>query len=151
MSTVAMTGSDTALINSRLLTDLSDGNVIELTFPNNIADLKTGKNGNTIYALNETGRQAEVKVRLIRGGQDDQYLNNLLVLQQQNFAGTVLMTASFIKKVGDGSGNITSDTYSMSGGVFTKQVEAKTNTDGDVEQSVSVYMMKFSNAPRAIT
>lgn len=151
MSTVALTGQDTIIINNKLLNPgLADGNCVELKFPNAIANLKTGKNGNTIYGFNETGRQCEVDIRLIRGSTEDQFLNNLLSQQQSNFSGTVLMFGSFIKKLGDGAGNITSDTYVVSGGIFTKQVEAKTNTDGDVEQSVAMYTIMFSNSPRVI-
>lgn len=151
MSTIALSGSDTIVINGHLFNDLADQNVVELTFPTDIAQVKTGKNGNSIYGLNETGKQCEVKMRIMRGSNDDQFLNNLLVQQQSNFAGTILMIGTFIKKIGDGQGNITSDTYIMSGGVFTKQVEGKSNVEGDTDQSVSIYMMKFSNAPRAIT
>ncbi len=151
MSAVSLTGNDTININGRILTDLVDENVVELTFPNEIATVKTGKNGNSIYALNTTGQQCEVKIRILRGGSDDQFLNNLLIQQQNNFSAFILMIGQFIKKVGDGLGNITSDTYILGGGMFTKQVEGKSNTGGDTEQSVSIYMMKFSNAPRAIT
>ncbi len=151
MSAVSLTGNDTININGRILTDLVDENVVELTFPNEIATVKTGKNGNSIYALNTTGQQCEVKIRILRGGSDDQFLNNLLIQQQNNFSAFILMIGQFIKKVGDGLGNITSDTYILGGGIFTKQVEGKSNTVGDTEQSVSIYMMKFSNAPRAIT
>lgn len=151
MATVALTGADTIIINDRILADLADGNCVELTFPNDIASVKTGKNGNSIYGLNETGKQCEVKVRLVRGSADDKFLNSLLAQQQNNFAGTVLLIGEFIKKLGDGAGNITSDTYIMSGGVFNKQVEAKMNVDGESEQSVAIYMMKYSNSPRTIT
>lgn len=151
MSTVALSGNDTAVINNRSLVDFADGNVIELTFPNEIAMVKTGKNGNSVYGLNETGKQCEMKMRLIRGSADDKFMNNLLQQQNSNFAGFPLMIGQFIKKVGDGQGNITSDTYITSGGVFTKQVEAKSNVEGDSEQSVAIYTLKFSNAPRAIT
>lgn len=151
MSTIALSGSDTTIINNRILQDLADANCTDLTFPTDIANVKTGKNGNSIYGLNESGKQCEVKLRLIRGSSDDQFLNNLLVQQQANFAGTVLMIGEFVKKLGDGQGNITSDTYIMSGGVFTKQVEAKTNTDGETEQSIAMYTLKFSNSPRALT
>jgi hypothetical protein len=151
MSAVALSGSDTIVINGYLFVDLADENVVELTFPSDIAQVKTGKNGNSIYGLNETGKQCEMKLRVLRGGADDQFLNNLLIQQQANFAGTVLMQGTFIKKIGDGQGNITSDTYVMSGGVFTKQVEGKSNVAGDTEQSLAIYMIKFSNSPRAIT
>lgn len=151
MGAVSLTGSDTININNRVFTDLADGNCIELTFPNDIASVKTGKNGNSIYGLNESGKQCEVKVRLLRGSADDKFLNNLLAQQNANFAGTVLLIGQFIKKIGDGLGNITSDTYIMSGGVFTKQVEAKTNVEGETEQSVGIYTIRFSNAPRVLT
>lgn len=147
----SLTGSDTITINNRVLVGLADGNCVELTFPNDIANVKTGKNGNSIYGLNEMGKQSEAKIRILRGSADDQFLNGLLAQQQANFAGTILMIGQFIKKAGDGQGNITSDTYIMSGGVFTKIPEAKMNVEGETEQSVTIYTIKFSNAPRALT
>src|SRR3982750_971575 len=125
MATVAMSGNDTTILNGRILNDFADGNVVELTFPNEIASVKTGKNGNSIYGLNTTGQQAEVKLRMIRGSSDDKFLNGLLVQQNANFAGFPLLVGSFIKRLGDGRGNVLSDTYITSGGVFTKNVEAK--------------------------
>lgn len=151
MPTIAMSGADTIKINNRILNDLVDTDVISLTLPNDIANVKTGKNGNSIYGLNETGKQAELSVRLVRGSADDKFMNNLLAQQQNNFAGFVLMIGEFTKRLGDGLGTVASDTYILSGGVFTKQVEAKSNVEGDTEQSISVYHMKFSNAPRVIT
>ncbi len=151
MPTIALTGSDTVSINNHVFADFADANCVELTFPNDIANVKTGKNGNSIYGLNETGKQADLKIRVIRASTDDKFLNNLMAQQQNNFAAFPLMIGQFIKKVGDGQGNIASDTYVLSGGVFTKQVEGKTNTDGETEQSVAIYTLRFSNAPRAIT
>lgn len=148
---VALTGSDTININNRVFADLADGNVVEMTFPNDISNLKTGKNGNSLYALNESGKQAEVKIRIIRGSADDKFLNGLLASQQANFAGFPLMIGQFIKKIGDGKGNVASDTYIMSGGIFTKQPEAKSNVEGETEQSISIYTLRFSNSPRVIT
>jgi hypothetical protein len=151
MATVALSGNDTIILNNRILSDLADGNVVELTFPNDIANVKTGKNGNSIYGLNETGKQCEVKIRLVRGSADDKWANGLLANQQLAFEATALMIGQFIKKIGDGAGNVKNDTYIMSGGIFTKQVEAKSNVEGESEQSVSIYTLKFSNAPRVIT
>lgn len=151
MSTMALSGDDTIQINGNVLTDLADENCVEVTFPNDIAQLKTGKNGNTIYGQNEMGNNCEIKFRIIRGSADDKFMNNLLLQQQANFAGTVLMIGEFVKKIGDAAGNITSDTYILSGGVFTKIPEAKTNASGDTEQSVTMYTTKFALAPRALT
>lgn len=151
MPTIAMTGSDTIVVNTRVLADMADGDCVELTFPNEIANLKTGKNGNSLYGFNATGKHCDLKLRVIRGSADDKFLNGLLAQQQSNFAGFPLMIGQFIKKLGDGAGVITSDTYVMSGGIFTKQVDAKENVEGDTEQSVVIYTFKFSNSPRAIT
>ncbi len=151
MPTVAMSGNDTVVLNNRVLADFADDNVAELTFPNEIATVKTGKNGNSIYGLNESGNQADFKVRLIRGSADDKFLNGLLAQQMNNFAGFPLMPGQFTKKIGDGRGNVTSDTYITSGGVFSKRVEGKSNVSGDSEQSTATYEIRFANAPRAIT
>lgn len=151
MGAVALSGSDTININNNVFTDLADGNCVEMTFPNDIANVKTGKNGNSIYGLNESGKQCEVKIRVLRGSADDKFLNNLLSQQQANFAGTVLLIGQFVKKIGDGLGNITSDTYIMGGGIFTKIPEAKTNVEGETEQSIAIYTIRFSNAPRVLT
>lgn len=151
MSTLALSGDDTVTLNNRPLSDFADGTIVELTYPNDIANVKTGKNGNSIYGLNESGKQCELKLRVVRGSNDDKFLLNLLTQQQANFAGTVLLQGQFIKKLGDGAGNITSDTYIVSGGVFTKQIEGKSNVEGETEQSISIYIMKFSNAPRTLT
>jgi hypothetical protein len=132
------------------MVDLAEGNVVDLTFPTDIANVKTGKNGNSIYGLNETGKQCEVKIRVLRGSDDDKFLNNLLRQQQSGFQSFPLLIGSFIKYIGDGTGSFTTDTYVMSGGVFTKIPEAKSNVEGDTEQSVCIYTMKFSNAPRSI-
>jgi hypothetical protein len=151
MSTVAMSGSDTININGRILNDLAESDCVSLSFPNDIAVAKTGKNGNSIYASNAAGEQCDVSLKIIRGSGDDLFLNNLLVQQKANFAGFVLMTGEFIKQVGDGAGNIASDTYILSGGIFNKNLEAKENTDGDPDQSTVMYHMKFTLSPRAIS
>lgn len=150
MSVAALSGSDTVVINGRLLANLADESALELTFPNSIAEVKVGKNGNSIYALNETGKACEVKMRVVRGSPDDLWLNNLLQQQDANFAFFVLMTGTFTKKIGDGAGNLNSDIYQLSGGIFSKRVEAAMNVAGNTDQSVAIYSMKFSNAPRAL-
>lgn len=151
MSVSVLTGSDSVVLNNRVFSTLIDGNCAELSFANEIAAVKTGKDGNSIYALNQTGNQADFKLRIVRGASDDQFLNGLLASQQANFAGFPLIIGNFIKKLGDGQGNITSDTYILSGGVIMKNVDAKTNAEGDTDQSVSEWNLKFSNAPRALT
>jgi len=148
---ISLTGQDTIIINNRVISDLADADCGTLNFPNELASLKTGKNGNAIYALNNTGKECDVVLRVVRGSEDDKFLNGLLAVQNANFSAFILMSGEFIKKVGDGQGNVNNDTYIMNGGIFSKQVGAKSNVEGDSEQSVAIYEMKFANSPRVIS
>ena len=150
MSIVSMTGNDTIKINNKILADFASDDIATLSFPNEIAAVKTGKNGNSIYAANETGRQADLVIRLVRGSADDKFMSALLSSQRSDFANFILMTGELIKRIGDGSGNVLADTYILDGGIFSKQVEAKSNVAGDTEQSISIYNLKFANSPRTI-
>jgi hypothetical protein len=146
----SITGADTLKINGQQIVNLADGDNSNVTFPSEISTIKTGKNGNTLYAQNFQGENAELSLRIMRGSPDDKYLNNLLSNQKSDFASFVLIDAEFIKRVGDGAGHITSDIYLLAGGMFSKNPEAKSNSEGDIEQSITIYTMKFSKGVRAI-
>jgi hypothetical protein len=150
MSVVSLTGKDTIIINGTIFNDLADADCAALTFPDAITQGKTGKNGNTIYAFNTTGRRCKLILRIIRGSADDKLLNQQLSLYKQNPPSFTLMTGQLVKNVGDGSGNQTHDTYILSGGVFEFETDVAENADGDTNQAVAVYKLMFSNAPRQI-
>lgn len=146
----SLTGSDTIKINGRILNDFADGNVAHLTFTADLVTVKTGKNGNSIYAFNNTGRQCDVALRLLRGSADDKYLNEQLSLFKNDPAQFSLLSGEFDKRVGDGTGAVTVDSYTMSGGAFKKQVDVLEDADGATDQAVAIYALVFSNAPRSI-
>jgi hypothetical protein len=146
----SLTGKDTLIVNGRILNDLADGDCAVLTFPNDLTNLKTGKGGNTLYAFNYSGRQCQLVLRLIRGSADDKYLNQELSLYKNDPPSFSLMTGVLTKNVGDGSGSVVNDTYTLSGGTFKKETEVKENAEGDIDQAVSIYTLTFSNAPRSI-
>jgi len=150
MSTISLVGSDTIKINSRLIVDLCHGEVAKLDFPTEVVTVKTGKNGNAIYAKNESGNQATFELHVLRGSPDDKFLNTIFGQYQQDSARFVLMNAELVKVIGDGSGAVTADTYILTGGVINKAVPATSNVEGDVEQAVSLYSMTFALAPRSI-
>lgn len=150
MSVFRLSGQDTIKINSRLLTDFPDGDVCKVTYSTDIVTVKTGKNGNAIFASNESGQQATMELRVLRGSDDDKFLNSLISDYRNAPTKFVLMTGELIKQIGDGAGNLVADTYILSGGVFTKLVEGVSNVEGDVQQSVSMYTMQFASSPRAI-
>jgi hypothetical protein len=150
MSVVSMSGNDTVILNNRIFADFADGTIAELKFATPIAELSVGKNGNAIYALNEEGNRADLTIKLVRASSDDVFMNQLLIAQQSNFPGTVLLAGQFIKLSGDGQGTITQDVYLLSGGIFVQEVDSFSNVEGDVQQSTSVYNLQFAAAARAI-
>lgn len=138
------------LAGGRVITDVADGDYATFGFPNSLVEVKTGKNGNSIYAYNNTGMQVDCTLRLIRSSADDVFMNAILERMKADFASFALLSATFVKRVGNGAGAVSSDTYILSGGVFTKQVEATANAEGDTDQAVSVYELKFTNSSRAV-
>lgn len=149
-ASVSLTGSDTIQIDSRILNDLADGDAVMLTFPNDLATVKASKNGNTIYAFNEMGRVTECTIRVLMGSADDKYLTSRMQEMINEFSDFILLTGVFTKRVGDGDGNISSEVYQFAGGIFKKQVDAKTSAEGDAEQSVAVYVIHFGSANKSI-
>ena len=151
MSIIALTGDDVIQINGQTLVDFADGATATLDFPSDITNAKTGKDGNSIFAFNNTGRQCTLDLRLLRGGADDAFLLGLFNIYIQAPAAFTLLTGEFIKNIGDGQGNVTQDIYQLSGGIFKKGQNVMENADGDTEQAIVVYHLLFTNAPRSLT
>jgi len=150
MASTSLTGADTIIIDGRVLHDLADGDCVALTFPNDIMKVKASKNGNTLYALDETGRLVECSIRVLIGSDDDKFLSSRVAEMRADPANFILLTGSFTKRAGDGQGGVASTVYQCSGGVFKKQLDAKSNADGEVDQSVAVYTVTFGNGDRSI-
>jgi hypothetical protein len=146
--TIALTGNDSIIIDGLPLVDLANGDVGTLTFPNDITSATTGKNGNSIIALNETGKIAELSIRVLRGSSDDKTLNSKFKTMEADLPSFTLLTGSIVKRIGDGISNVVDDTYALSGGTFSKRVETTSNVEGDIEQGVSVYNIRFTNSSR---
>lgn len=146
----ALTGEDVFQINGRTLREIADGDPVKITFEEDKAVVKRGKNGNVIYGKNEKGGSATVELRLIRGGADDKFLNGLTIEQDNDMSAFTLMTGFFVKRSGDGSGKITDDVYHCKGGVFKRNVDAKTSAEGDTEQSVAIYAIHFGEVKRSL-
>lgn len=151
MGTFSLLGSDTIKINDRLLADFGSGEVAKVSFPTDMATVKTGKNGNTIFVQNASGFQSTMEVKVIRGSADDKYLQSLVTNYKSAPTLYVLDNVEVVKQIGDGAGVITSDTYALTGGIPTKQVEGIVNVEGDTDQAISVYTWIFATNVRALT
>lgn len=148
-STYALTGKDTIIINDIPLTDFADGDIGNLEIPNNIFAMQTGKDGNTIFALDESGQNATLTVRVLMSSNDDKRLNGLIP-KSDSFAETILMTGAVVKQVGDGQGNVSYNTYTLAGGMIQKKPNIKSNVNGDTTQAVVEYSIMFANGNRSI-
>ena len=150
MAINAITADDTLTIFDRIINDFADGSNSTIAFGNDLVGTKTGKNGNTIYTRNETGHNAVLTLRLIRGSDDDRFLNTRLQTLERDFAAFQLGQGEFVKRVGDGQGNVASDVYQLSGIIFQRKVDTQENVEGDTEQGVSVYTLFSSYTTRGI-
>lgn len=150
MEIISLVGNDVIKLNDRIFSDFADGDVAKLTYPNDLANVKTGKNGNSIVSFKNDGRQADFTIRPLLGSSDDKFLNKLFNLFKNDPSAFSLITGEFTKMVGDGSGNVTAVTYILSGGTPIKFPEPTDNADGDTEQAVAQYGLKFCNTSRSI-
>lgn len=148
---IVLTGKDTILLDTRIMKDFGDGDTAVLTFPNDLCQEKVGKNGNVIFAFNATGKVANVVLRVMLGSADDKYLNSRLQEYLNDPAAFIVFSGEFIKRAGDGSGDVTNIIYQFNAGVIKKMVESKENVEGDTEQAIAIYTMVFANTDRAIT
>ena len=150
MAIYALTGNDDLFINDVPINDLTDGSTVTITFPNEKMGASTGKNGNTVYATNEQGKNAQMELRVVAGSKSDAFLNGLSIQQDRDLPTYSLMNGSFSKRVGDGSGNVKRINYTLLGGVFRQNIDAQENLQGDTEQGTALYRLFFASAQRAI-
>lgn len=147
---VSLTGLDTHKINGRILNDLCDGDCVSIEFDTDLVTAKKGKNGNTIYAVNEGGKMSKASYRVLAGSADDKFFNSLFTKFQNDPPAFTLITGESSKRVGDGGGGIKNVVYAMNGGVIKKSPSMKDNAEGDTEQAMVTWELIFGNTARSI-
>lgn len=147
---VSLTGNDVVTINGRVFHDFANGEVTKLEFDGELVKVQASKNGNVVYALNEDGKMSKLTLKLLAGSSDDRYINSLLASQVFDLSTFVLAVGSFVKRVGDGLGNVTNVIYNTLGGVVVKFPEASTDTSGSTDQSTVTWTLHFGSNSRAI-
>jgi hypothetical protein len=150
MATFTITGDDTLTLFDRVFADIADGDTSTITFPNDLVTMKTGKNGNALYSRNAQGNNADVVLRLVKGSSDDEFLQSQLDAQERDFPSFALANGSFVKRLGNGLGDVKLEKYQMQGGVIRRIPDSKENVEGDTEQAVTSYQLMFTRAGRSI-
>ena len=150
MGIIALTGRDSHVVNGRILNDFASGDCVKIEYETELTVVKKGKNGNTIYALNESGKMAKATYRILSGGADDSFFNSLMQAYLNDPAAFTLLTGQSQKRLGDGAGNIHPVTYAMTGGVIKKYPGMDENADGNTDQAIVTWEISFGNAQRSI-
>ena len=146
---ISLTGTDTLQIFGRTITAFGTGDYFTFAFDQELFKVEIGKDGNAVYAFNAPGLTVKGVLKILRGSRDDVFLNAGLSAMLADPAGFVLGTCVAVKRIGNGSSNITNDTYLFGGGVFSKFPGVKGNQQGDTEQALAVYEFTFTSATRA--
>lgn len=145
----AYTGSDILEFNGSLITNVANGDVVTITYPNELMGMVTGKNGNSVAVHNEMGREADVVIRVIKGSPDDKRLNGYVTAWKNRLDTFEPLSATFTKVI-TVDGGITNEVTTLRFGVPVKPVETRENVEGDVEQAIAVYSFRFADSDRAL-
>lgn len=141
--TYRLTGQDTVVLWGRVLTDFADGDIATISVDNNIASSVVGKNGNMIIAKDEQGKKCTVTLRLLKGSKDDSFINTYYKTYEADSALFILGNGNIAKRLGDGSGNVSFDTFYLKAIHFTRPpYEVTSNVNGATDQAVTVYTMQ---------
>lgn len=148
MAIDTLVGQDTIIIDGRQITDVGYGDVVTIDMPNAFTSLETGKDGNTVFIFQESGRQINVKIRVLVGREDDQWLNAKLEQMKNDFIHHTLFSMTLAKQVGDGQGQVITTRWSLEGGVFTTPPSTRYNVSGDGEQAIQEYSLAFARGTK---
>ena len=123
---------------------LSDKSTVNITVPNDLWNLMVGKNGNAIFATIKRGQIGDMELRPLMANTDHAFLNAQLAQYAANGPATVLLNGSFTKVLGDGMGNLRRFSYTLNGGVVLKNIDAKEDVEGDTDQAVAIFRLRFA-------
>lgn len=141
--TYRLTGQDTIVLWGRVLSDFADGDIATIAVDNNIANSVVGKNGNMIIAKDEQGKKCTITLRILKGSKDDNVLNTYYKSYEIDSALFVLGNGNVAKRLGDGAGNVTFDTFYLKAVHFTRPpYDVSVNVNGSTDQAVTVYTMQ---------
>ena len=150
MGATTLVGHGVFMVNGTTITDVADGDYLTMVFDADLFNMKVSKDGNVLYALNETGNKVKTTLRLPMGSGSDSFLNSLLQNLKADPAGFTLLTSSYTMRVGDGKGGVKDVVYQLANGIFIRWPNAKINAEGDVEQAVAVWTIDYLNQSRSI-
>lgn len=151
MAVDTLVGRDTIIIDGRTITDVGYGDVATIDNPNPFTSMESGKDGNTVFVYQEGGRQIKVRLRVLVGREDDQWLNAKFEQMKNDFIHHTLFTMTLAKQVGDGQGGVITTRWSLEGGAFESAPNTKYNVSGDGEQAIQEYSFNFARGTKSFS
>ena len=140
--------SDTLRINNQVISTFANEECGKLEFPNELIMVDVDKQGNGLLAINQKGLIADLDIRIVMAALDDQYLNSLLA--QQTGGAPTIISGVFTKNFANQAGVITSVQIQLNGGAFLRGIPMMISASGTIEQTISVYKLRFANWARNI-
>lgn len=147
---VALTGKDTIALNGVQMNNLGPGDCFVGEFPNDLVKISVGKNGNVAAALDASGQVFETTIDVLRGSPEDIYLIGQLAAIEQDLPSFKMMTGNFVKRIGDGQGGVTQDSYVAANGVVKRKPGVKENVAGDTAQAIRQHRIVFGKCIIAV-
>lgn len=160
LNQVRVTGNDIieiglSLASMKTITSFADGDYARITFPNDIMNFTIGKNRNMIAAYNAMGTLAELELRLLRGSNEDAFLQSQFPTFASDNLGFNFIFAKITKKLGasQDTGAMTpiEESYTLSNGIISKAPEIISNVSGSTDQGVVIWQVRFAEFDRKVT
>lgn len=147
---VVLAQNDTIRLNDQVLSTLANEDCGKVTFPNELAKVAVDKQGNGLLTINNEGLICDLEARLVMAQADDQYLNSLLAQQMPPNLAPTIISGVVTKNFADQAGNITSVQLTLSGGVIVKGIDMIIAANGNTEQVIAPWRLRFASWSRQI-
>ncbi|HVN66744.1 MAG TPA: hypothetical protein VMT55_00100 [Candidatus Sulfotelmatobacter sp.] len=142
--TLMLKGLVNGALVQQLFITLSDKSVVHIDVPNDLVNVTIGKNGNGVFAAMKKGQIGDMELRPLMANADHNFLNAQLAQWLANPTAFVLLNGVFTKVFGDGLGNTRRFTYQLNGGVPLKNIVATENVEGETDQAIAIFKLRFA-------
>ena len=150
MAAIALTGDDSLNLMGHEFSEFASGNWFEMNPLTDAWSLSMGMGGNIHANYNIEGEIWGGMLRIIRGGNDDKFLNSYLQSSRINPIGMVMLAGVLTKRIGHGTGKISYERWVLKNGVYQRHVGITSAASGDAEVALTQYSFIFPAPIRAI-
>lgn len=141
MANVLLVGRDSVILDGKDITvDLVDGDVVTIVPQGALNNVASTYGGKMIVAEDRNGQIHTMTFRVMRGSDIDQWLQARYQTYHNDSPTFVTLNGSATQRIGDGDGNVITNTFAVNNAVFSQSpVNATINTNGSTEQLVRQY------------